>query len=300
MSAPPACATCHGTGVLEFDHPDGLTAIPKVYCACAEGQRLLAQREHDMREWLFWRRNRLYHRLQLPGRPDRRGIAPTDYSFETYCSYLEAMGESSEPAYLQKVRDFIETWNGQQWLLLYGTNGNGKTGLLYIVLRLAVERALTEGWDVRSSKVYGPPTWYARFITATDYIQALQQGIEEDRTAQVRADIAQAGLLGLDDFGKVSLRDWTAEQYFSLIDQRARDNLPTWVTTNLSIPAMRQMFGDHTVGRLLMNARIIKVEGPDTRFFAALDNNPDLDPADLGEEPAEGGLTGYPSLRRVR
>jgi DNA replication protein DnaC len=260
--------------------------VPARYCACAGGQRRLHQAENDRQEWMTWRRNSLYRHLDLPGEPDGAGLQLKDYTVDTYRAHLEALGQPAHPEHLNRALAFLEQWDRRRWLLLWGKNGNGKTGLLICLVKLLLARALAEGWDVGGTAPYQPQSWHARFIRSLDFIHRLQDGFAaeqaEERTGTVRAELEQAPLLAFDDFGKGHFTPWVMQEYSSLFDYRAMAGLPTFLTTNLSIRHMREQYGDYLIGRMLSHCQVIHVEGADTRFISALLENPDLSPEDLG------------------
>lgn len=287
------CPECQDSGVLAWTGT--FQEIPLRYCPCPEGQRYQRQAESDRHEWMTWRSTSLYHRLDLPQEPDTAGLHLQDYSVDTYQAYLASLGQPSEPEHLCRALAFLEHWDRRRWLLLWGKNGTGKTGLLICLVKLLLARALAEGWDVRGTLAYQPQSWYARFIRSLDFIHRLQDGFAaekaEERTGSVRAELEQAPLLAFDDFGKGHFTPWVMQEYSSLFDYRAMAGLPTFITSNLSPRQMREQFGDYLVGRIMKHMQVIHVEGADTRFISVLLENPDLSPEDLGmgvEEEPEG------------
>ena len=273
--------------------------VPARYCACAEGQRRQRQAESDRQEWMLWRRTSLYRQLDLPAEPDGAGLHLSDYTADTYRAYLVALGQPSEPEHLRRALAFLEHWDRTRWLLLWGKNGNGKTGLLICLVKRLIAQALAEGWDVHGTLAYQPQSWYARFLRSLDFIHRLQDGFTaeqaEERTGTVRAEFERAPLLAFDDFGKGHFTPWVMQEYASLFDYRRVAGLPTFLTTNLSPRQMREQFGDYLIGRMLDHCQVIRVEGADLRFISVLLENPDLSPP---KQKSQGSVSPGSSLSR--
>ena len=63
----------------------------------------------------------------------------------------------------------------------------------------------------------------------------------EPRYAQLYKRFAEARRLDLDDLGAERPTEWTQDQLNKLIDSRARNELPTWFTTNCSLEELEQL-----------------------------------------------------------
>lgn len=292
------CAICKESGVAAYR--EGQPDIPARYCACPRGRQRQQQAEQDFADWLTWRRGSLMRRLDLPKEADGHGLKLSEYTIGTYRKYLAALELPPDPEYIRKALDFLDTWDKSKWLLLWGTNGNGKTGLMICLVKLLLDRALSEGWDVAGTRPYEPQSWHARFIRSLDFIHKLQDGFDaekvSERTGSIRAELEQAPLLAFDDFGKGHFTPWVMQEYSSLFDYRAMAGLPTFVTTNLNPKQMREQFGDYLIGRMLKHVCVVRVNGVDTRFMSALLENPDLSPEDLGI----GGSSAPAQAQRLR
>jgi DNA replication protein DnaC len=309
---PPECAACHSTGVLEWEEAPQ-ERHPKTFCACIRGQwraERFKQEERERQEayqhWMDWRWRGIKKRLGLGDEADSLGVKLCDYSFETYRAYLRALGLPDNPAYLTKIEAFVNGWDRHQWLLLHGLTGNGKTGLMLAAVNALVKRGIAEGWDVAGTRPYGSQVWYAHFLTSINFIHRLQDGFRatapNERTAEVRAEMEQTGLLALDDFGRGSTTEWVMQEYFGLINARCQSNRPMFLTTNLPLRELRVFCGDVLFGRILKNTRVVHVDGEDTRVLQAMLHNPDLTLADLGLEEPEvpPGQEDQPPKRHLR
>jgi hypothetical protein len=77
-------------------------------------------------------------------------------------------------------------------------------------------------------------------------------------------------VLIMDDLGAEKRTEWTDEQLYRIADFRAKRNLPTIVTSNLTPKAMEDTYGPRVCGRLFEGAALLKItEAPPevpTRF----------------------------------
>lgn len=145
---------------------------------------------------------------------------------------------------------------GQNLILLGGT-GTGKTGLAIAVVREARLRGMTE-----------------RFGTAADMLDAMRPrhdgaGKPDDLAAEFALRTLQTvAILLLDDLGAEKQTDWAAERLYLVINGRYERELPTIVTSNLTIDQMSAMhpeMGPRIVSRLTEDYAAIPMIGPDLR-----------------------------------
>jgi DNA replication protein DnaC len=119
-------------------------------------------------------------------------------------------------------------------LLISGPAGTGKTHLAAAITRACLE--------------IGLPT---RFRRAADLYQALraayQQGVAEETV--VAAD-ATVRLLVLDDLGAGALTDFERRVTLEVLDRRLNALLPTVVTTNWTLEAIRDRMDERIASRL--------------------------------------------------
>jgi len=76
------------------------------------------------------------------------------------------------------------------------------------------------------------------------------------------SDIGQyqaAPVLMLDDLGAEKRSEWTDEQLYRVADFRAKRNLPTIVTSNLSPKALTDLYGPRICGRLFEGAGKLEI-----------------------------------------
>jgi DNA replication protein DnaC len=141
---------------------------------------------------------------------------------------------------------YAQTLNG--WLFLQGPYGCGKTHLAAAIANFAVE--------------IGVPTL---FLTVPDLLDSLRF-TWEDPTAtfeQRFEEIRGANLLILDDFGTQNATPWAQEKLFQILNYRYINQLPTVITTNLSISEI-----DDRIASRLMDPELITrvyIDAPDYR-----------------------------------
>jgi DNA replication protein DnaC len=145
-----------------------------------------------------------------------------EFTFDTFnpggrVGTATQQADSLERAFNQALA-FAQT--PQDWLLLQGPYGCGKTHLAAAIANQAVQNGL--------------PTL---FLTVPDLLDALRFSFEaEDVTFEERFDqIRTAPLLILDDFGTQNATEWAQEKLFQILNYRYINKLPLVVTTNLPL-----------------------------------------------------------------
>ena len=139
-------------------------------------------------------------------------------------------------------------------LLLTGNAGSGKTHLAVAIFR---------EW-VKTQKV---TTNNALFITVTDLLLEIRE-VFSDKTDKTEAEIvnkyAREQYLILDDLGAEKTSEWSITTLYTIIDQRYRQELPTIVTTNLTIDQIGSQISERIASRL-SSGKVIKINAPDYR-----------------------------------
>ncbi len=203
MAGDPDCEICGGAGYLRADLPVGHPEFGQLQnCQCRQGQ---LNRGHRQRLYALSNLEQLGHLNFENFEPRGRiGLGP-----------LQA--DSLERAF-NHAQQFARTHQG--WLLLQGRYGCGKTHLAAAVANFAVEM--------------GIPTL---FITVPDLLDSLRFAYNDaDFTFEQRfEEIRRIRLLVLDDFGTQNATDWAQEKLFQILNYRYINQLPTVVTTNLSL-----------------------------------------------------------------
>jgi len=84
-------------------------------------------------------------------------------------------------------------------------------------------------------------------------------------------EIMDVPFLVLDDLGKEKITDWRKEQLYIIINDRVASNKPMVITTNCSLKELEKRLDPATVSRIVENAQIIELSGPDRRFMGIQD-----------------------------
>lgn len=141
-------------------------------------------------------------------------------------------------------------------LLLFGSTGMGKSGLMAAIAQAWVQREISVVW-----------TDFLEFIEA---IRKSYEG-ESDLSASAIVERAQnAPLLCLDDLGDMDqdrkVSDHTREKLYAVIRHRHVNNMATVFTSNLSQPAMAIQFGKRITDRIFEMAHDVRLKGVNLRF----------------------------------
>lgn len=112
-------------------------------------------------------------------------------------------------------------------LVFYGSPGTGKTYLSIAIFR---ELCYLYSWVI--------------WINSEKMDQEL---LERPFSVEKYSEVP---ILVWDDLGTERMTDRTARQYYSIINQRVDNQLPTIFTTNLSSESISQQFGDRIASRL--------------------------------------------------
>lgn len=187
------------------------------YCTCEKGQALRDEAHpapwESIEETLESRVRTIYEGMHLPRRV-------RDFTFETSPARRDPEGRVA----YQQVREFVETFDGHRWLLLTGPFGTCKTGLLVSAARALVPQGIM-AYDLTD----------IRFLTATELFDRIKEAMEAHRDTQVLRGFKECDLLLLDDVGAERPSGFVQERFFSLLNYRYDEGLPTWMTTNLEL-----------------------------------------------------------------
>jgi DNA replication protein DnaC len=156
---------------------------------------------------------------------------------------------------VEDARAFAERPEG--WLLIHGSSGAGKTHVGAAIANRCIER--------------GQP---ALFVVVPDLLDHLRAAYRPDSEMGYDALLEQvrvAPVLILDDLGTQSSTAWAQEKLFQILNHRYNTQLPTVVTTNLSLDRiderLRMRLTDPAIARVYYveaAARAIAVDLPDS------------------------------------
>ena len=129
-------------------------------------------------------------------------------------------------------------------LLFVGRVGTGKTFLACCI----ANRLLEEGVEVLFLVV---PDYLDRIRATYDSSTRPAEYTEVDLTDAAKS----ASVLVLDDLGAHHYTEWARQKIYSLINHRLNCQLPTVVTTNISLEDLGEHLGERTTSRLFQMCR---------------------------------------------
>jgi len=222
-----ACPYCHGRGIV-FDGEDQV-ARP---CVCMREQKLANQ-------FRFARMAKSLRDCRLENFSLRYY---TDGSAEK-ATHLENAQKA-----LKAAEEFLERCRSKPQglgLLFTGPVGSGKTFLA---------AAITNGLIEQGIQVL--------FLVVPDLLDELRATYDK-RSETMEIDLLDTArsvpVLVLDDLGAHNYTEWTRNRLYSIINYRLNEELPTIVTTNLTLQELEEHLGQRTSSRLVQMTRVFRL-----------------------------------------
>lgn len=135
-------------------------------------------------------------------------------------------------------------------LLLHGPPGTGKTYMIAATIS-EVERKWPHGVYV--------------YWTLPRFAVARRMAIDGPYDDPVELCL-RAHVVFLDDLGAEQMTEWGIAGLYDVLEERARDCLPTVVATNCSLAELERLYGSRVINRLIGDdGRIIEVKGGNWR-----------------------------------
>lgn len=132
-------------------------------------------------------------------------------------------------------------------IVLIGNAGTGKTHLASAIANSLMNELI--------------PVKFGTFINLLDN---LKKAFRTDK--DVVASLTEIPVLIIDDLGKEKYTEWASQILFQVIDQRYNSELPTIITTNLSVEEMKERFGEPITSRLMEMCYGIVLNGENYRY----------------------------------
>ena len=242
------CNKCEGTGYLSWKQPDNYPIGEVEFCTCQLGRR---NRQYWDDSSKAKQAKRLSAMFESAGIPPRF----RDLTIESLAA-IKDPGKQSAIAAARTLVDmgYIESPKGPKFgLVLSGSFGMGKTGLLTPVLRHWLDRGRSALW----CEVY-------------DFIDAIQGGYSTGNSDAKLEAAQSADIILLDDLGDASRGGMETDDrrriIYQLINYRHNHDLPMLITTNLNGQQLADQFGGRTVERVIESCAWVKMEGQNLRM----------------------------------
>jgi len=98
------------------------------------------------------------------------------------------------------------------------------------------------------------------FLVVPDLLDELRATYKSDLNELDLLDTARTiPILILDDLGAHNYTDWTRNRLYSIINYRLNEQLPTVITSNLSLDEMEDYIGIRTTSRIIQSSRIFRL-----------------------------------------
>ncbi len=128
-------------------------------------------------------------------------------------------------------------------IMLTGPVGSGKTFLAAAIANKLIESKLR-----------------VLFLIVPDLLDELRATYKSDINELDLLDTARTiPILILDDLGAHNYTDWTRNRLYSIINYRMNEQLPTVITSNLSLDEMEDYLGVRTTSRIIQSSRIFRL-----------------------------------------
>lgn len=98
------------------------------------------------------------------------------------------------------------------------------------------------------------------FLIVPDLLDELRATYKSEINELDLLDTARTiPILILDDLGAHNYTDWTRNRLYSIINYRMNEQLPTVITSNLSLDEMEEYLGVRTTSRIIQSSRIFRL-----------------------------------------
>ncbi|MDA8235552.1 MAG: ATP-binding protein [Clostridia bacterium] len=145
------------------------------------------------------------------------------------------------------VTDFLKDAH-TDGLLLTGQVGSGKTYLACCIANALMDKGVSVLMVVVPDLLDEIKATYDQGRSGSDYSE--QQLLDSAR---------QVDVLILDDLGAHNYTDWTRNKIFSIINYRLNNQLPTIITSNLSLKELKEYLGERTTSRIIQMCRVYRL-----------------------------------------
>lgn len=153
------------------------------------------------------------------------------------------------------AKRFVETFaESYRNMLFYGSVGCGKSFMSNCIAKALIDE--------------GVAVTYISAIKLFDILSAHLFGRQEANAAEYRM-LFNSPLLIVDDLGTEVSSSAVSSELFSLLNERDLASLSTVISTNYSLPELKDKYSDRAFSRLLGNYEIYRFSGDDIRVKKA-------------------------------
>ena len=149
----------------------------------------------------------------------------------------------------KEIMDYIRNWDKNPIGGFITSNcGTGKTSMMICLYKKILNESETG----------------CSFFTLYDLITRIKNQMFEgtDKTLKY---VKEVDVLFLDDVGVEKPTEYVIETFYSIINTRYNNELPTFISTNLSLKDFKSMFGDRFLSRFYECCKFFKIEDKDYR-----------------------------------
>ncbi|MBI1731037.1 ATP-binding protein [Candidatus Acetothermia bacterium] len=140
----------------------------------------------------------------------------------------------------------------ERGLFIYGSVGAGKTHLLIAMMRQMLESGVVKPHELR-------------FAPILELLEEVKRSWNSPDATSIER-FKRIDALFIDDLGMEIIRDWTFQLFLSVINYRYNEDLPTFISSNLSERELLDRYGSAVFSRLAQMCRIVKLEAPNYRM----------------------------------
>jgi len=221
----------------------GQSGTPPVDCPHCHGRGLVLQGEYARRCSCMEQRAVTLRRQAAGLSPALQRQTFAQFELKYYEPDFSEMARRTLRAAREFVRECLEG-RSRRGLLFTGPVGSGKTFLASAIANALLEK----GHDVL-------------VVVVPDLLEAIRNSFSggEETSAEIEGRARTAAVLILDDLGAHNYTDWTRNTLYSLLNYRVNYELPTVVTTNLSLEQLEQYLGERTTSRLMQHCRVYRL-----------------------------------------
>ena len=140
-------------------------------------------------------------------------------------------------------------------LFIHGPTGVGKTFLAHCIAKQALD----------SSKP-------ALVLSASEFVEILEKATfgHDETFKDTSNSLLTCDVLVIDDLGTEFVNSFVLKELFRVLVHRIENNKTTVISTNLSLPEIRDLYSERIFSRIMSQFNIIKLTGDDIRLAKKL------------------------------